>query len=53
MNSKILLVDDELEMCLSLSEILKSEGYKTIYTVNPLETLEILEKENIKLLIID
>ena len=53
MNSKILLVDDELEMCLSLSEILKTEGYKTIYTINPLETLEILEKEKIKLLIID
>jgi DNA-binding NtrC family response regulator len=53
MSNKILLVDDELEMCLSLSEILKSEGYKTIYTVNPLETLDILEKEKIKLLIID
>ena len=53
MDNKILLVDDELEMCLSLSEILKSEGYKTIYTINPLETLEILEKEKIRLLIID
>jgi DNA-binding NtrC family response regulator len=50
---RILIIDDEVEMCLSLAELLDDEGYQTFYTTNPLETSRILEKEKIDLLIMD
>jgi CheY-like chemotaxis protein len=31
----ILVVDDEKEICISLSEIIRSNGYRTLYTVDP------------------
>jgi DNA-binding NtrC family response regulator len=53
MDYTILLIDDELEMCLSLSEFLNSKGYSTLYTTNPLEVIRILEKEKVDLIIMD
>ena len=53
MDYTILLIDDELEMCLSLAELLDDEGYKTLYTTNPLETTQILKQEHIDLIIMD
>ena len=53
MDYTILLVDDELEMCLSLSELLDDEGYCTRYTTDPLETLRILKQDKIDLIIMD
>ena len=53
MDYTILLIDDELEMCLSLAELLDDEGYKTLYTTNPLETIQILKQEHIDLIIMD
>ena len=53
MEYRILIIDDELEMCLSLSELLDEEGYQTFYTTTPLDTSCILEKEKIDLLIMD
>lgn len=39
---KILIVDDETELALSLSEYLRLEGYDTEYTTNPAQALEMI-----------
>ncbi len=44
MDYHILIVDDEKELCVSLSEILTEEGYPTIYTSDPRETPAILAR---------
>lgn len=53
MDYTICIIDDELEMCLSLAKLLKIQGYSTIYTTNPLETSSILENEQVDLIIMD
>jgi len=53
MDYTILIIDDELEMCVSLSKLLHIKGYSTLYTTNPLETSTILEGEKIDLIIMD
>lgn len=53
MDYTILLIDDELEMCLSLAELLNAEGYATRYTTNPLETPRMLAAEKTDLIIMD
>jgi len=50
---KILIVDDEIEMCLSLSELLKSNGFKAIYSSNPFDVQKILKNDIIDLIIMD
>ena len=49
----ILLVDDELEMCLSLAELLSDEGYVTLYTTNPLEVPSLVQQKPIDLILMD
>ncbi|GAK60963.1 two component, sigma54 specific, transcriptional regulator, Fis family [Candidatus Vecturithrix granuli] len=49
----ILLVDDELEMCLSLAELLRDEGYATLYATNPLDVSSLLRQEQIDLILMD
>ena len=53
MDFHILIVDDEEELCLSLSEILTEEGYRTLYTSDPRRTLPLLERERVDLIILD
>lgn len=53
MDYTILLIDDELEMCLSLSDVLNAKEYATRYTTNPLEVTCILENEKVDLIIMD
>ena len=53
MDYHILIVDDEKELCLSLSEILTEEGYPTLYTSDPLETPAILARARVDLIILD
>jgi DNA-binding NtrC family response regulator len=53
MSFSILIVDDEIDQCASLSEILEEEGYQTHYTDKPLETIPILERYTINLIILD
>lgn len=53
MSYQILIVDDEKEFCVSLSELLKDEGYEALYTVEPRETLSILAREQVQLVIMD
>jgi two-component system, NtrC family, response regulator AtoC len=49
----ILIVDDEKELCVSLSEILTEEGFPTSYTSDPMETPAILARTRIDLIILD
>src|SRR5512136_1426082 len=49
----ILLIDDELEMCLSLADVLKAKGYATLYTTNPLDVTGILQQARVDLIIMD
>jgi len=49
----ILVVDDEKEMCISLSEILSSGGYRALYTVDPSQVPVLLSGDSIDLIIMD
>jgi len=53
MGFKILIVDDEQELCISLSEILHEEGYEALYAIDPRDTIPILTRERIDLIIMD
>ncbi len=53
MKYSILIVDDEVEMCKSLSEILQTHGYTVTYTTNPLKVKSILQRDIIDLVIMD
>ena len=53
MDYQILIVDDEKELCVSLSEILTEEGYRTLFTSDPLETPAILARSRVDLIILD
>lgn len=53
MESTILIVDDEKEMCVSLSEFFTSKGYNTLYTVDPLKVDDLINKSKIDLIIMD
>ncbi|MBD3380136.1 MAG: response regulator [Candidatus Omnitrophica bacterium] len=51
---KILLVDDDKDMCESLADVLSLEpGYEISYTTNPLEALNIVGSTRFSLIIID
>lgn len=49
----ILIVDDEKEIRDLIEIYLKNEGYKTLKAINGLEALEVLEKDNVDLIILD
>jgi DNA-binding NtrC family response regulator len=49
----ILIVDDELEACLSLAEVLQSKGYMTLHEDDPLKVLALLGQENVDLILMD
>jgi len=53
MDYTILLIDDELEMCLSLAAVLKTNGYTSQYTTNPLEARRIVSTRRVDLVIMD
>ena len=53
MDYPILIIDDEVEMCLSLAEFLRSKGYATLHTTNPLDVTRILQSEKVGLIIMD
>ncbi len=49
----ILIIDDELEMCLSIKEILLDEGYRATFIDDPRELEALLSKEHIDLILMD
>ncbi len=53
MSSKILIVDDEKDICYLISEILKDELYKTITTTNSEDAILLFDKHNPDLVILD
>lgn len=50
---KVLVVDDDLEMCGLLSDVLKGEGFSAITTPDSLEASKILKKEEFDIIITD
>lgn len=48
-----MIVDDEKEMCLSLSEILSANGYCSLFYTEPEKALEYLKKETPDLILTD
>ncbi|MDC7232447.1 MAG: sigma-54 dependent transcriptional regulator [Spirochaetales bacterium] len=50
---KILIIDDEEEMCLSLSEIFSARKYSVLTATDPLDVLPLLEKETADLILMD
>ena len=53
MADKVLVVDDELGIRDSLSEFLTEEGYQVILASNGEEALELAEKENPQVILLD
>jgi len=50
---KILIIDDELEMCLSLAELLESRGYQTRYATGTRDADTEINGENFNLILLD
>ena len=50
---RILIVDDEQEVCLSLSEVLQSKGYTPLYEEDPVQVLSLLGRETVDLILMD
>jgi len=50
---KILVVDDDLEMCELLSDVLKAEGFSTLTISESLEASKILKKEEFDVILTD
>jgi two-component system response regulator AtoC len=50
---KILIVDDELEMCLSLAELLETRGFKAEYATGTRDANLSLEREKYDLILLD
>ena len=53
MQDKVLIVDDDLEMCTLLSDVLKDEGFSVTTTPDSLEAAKILKKEEFGVFITD
>lgn len=52
-SSTLLIVDDELELCLSLKELLSDEGFRCEYETDPREVIPFIEKSVISLVLLD
>ena len=50
---KILVVDDNKESSTPSSELLKYEGYETLKAYDGMEALDIMERENVDLILLD
>lgn len=53
MTNKILIIDDDQEMCEEMAEILKDEGYKVSMAFDGLEGKKLLEKYDYHMLLLD
>jgi two-component system nitrogen regulation response regulator NtrX len=50
---KILIIDDEKEVCIALKGILSDEGYKVITSLDPKNTLSLIRAESPDLILLD
>jgi two-component system, NtrC family, response regulator len=53
MKQRILIVDDDLEFCQTVSDILGDLGYDPVYRTNPIEAIEYLEMQGAELVLLD
>ncbi|MCD6342189.1 MAG: sigma-54-dependent Fis family transcriptional regulator [Spirochaetaceae bacterium] len=53
MDFNILIVDDEVEMCLSLAELFESRGYRAQYATGTVDAGAVLERESFDLILLD
>jgi len=53
MQHTVLIVDDELEVCISLKEIIESYGYRVLYCTDPRQVVELIRAEQINLILLD
>ncbi len=53
MSFTILIVDDEIKICLTLSEILQKKNYNALYCTNPMEVIPFIKSKNVDLLLVD
>lgn len=53
MSFNILIVDDEIEVCRSLSEILIDKGYSTFFETNPQKAIRKIQDYSINLVLMD
>ena len=53
MNKKILIIDDEKDICFLISEILKDEKFSTLIATNSNDSINTFNKENPDLIILD
>ncbi len=51
--SRILIIDDELEFCLSMKDLFEDSGYSCIYSTDPEKAADLLRKEKIDLVLLD
>jgi two-component system response regulator AtoC len=53
MQKRILVIDDELRFCTSLSEILEAENLPALYTTSPSRALQIVAEQDLDLVFLD
>ena len=53
MNEKILVIDDEEDICKMISRTLKSDGYQISFMLSGREALKLLKKEQFDLVVLD
>jgi two-component system, NtrC family, response regulator AtoC len=53
MSKNVLIVDDEIEICLSLKELLEANNYSALYTTEPERALELLQNNRVDLVLVD
>ena len=53
MQHTVLIVDDELEVCISLKEIIESYGYRVLYCTDSRQVVELLRADQIDLILLD
>ena len=50
---RVLIIDDEMNICLTLKNILEDENYQVDFTVNAVEALDIFKKNPADLVFLD
>ena len=50
---RILIIDDELDFCISVSDFLRQRGYATAFTIDPDEGIRMAKKTHPDLILLD
>ncbi len=53
MKKKILVIDNEIDLCHLLERVLNKKGYDVNTTTNPFNAIDLLKQENYSLLLVD